>query len=148
MIDAETELVRAAVRAGLVVAVPIVAVAAISRGLEGGLTALVTVAFVVGVFALTGWSLRWAAGHGPTAIQAVALGGFFLRLVLYAALIVVLRPVEAIDDTVLAVSAAVALVAVLAYETRIVLTHREFWMVDTSVRPATATPVADRKEPV
>lgn len=148
MIDAETEMVRAAVRAGVVVGVPIVAVAAVWRGTAGGLTALVTVAFVVAMFALTGVSLRWAAAHGPTAIQAVALGGFFVRLVLYAVLIMALRPVEAIDDTVLAVSAAVALVAVLAYEVRIVLTNRQFWFVDASVRPATAPPVVDRKDRV
>ncbi len=143
MFNAESEMVRAALRVGLVVGVPATLVGGVLRGTSGALTALLTVGFVVGVFAVTGRSLGWAAKHGPIAIQAVALGGFFVRLVLYAAMILVLRPVDAIDDTVLAVSAAVAMVAVLTYETRLVLTQREFWFVDASAAVA-----VDRKERV
>ena len=112
--------------------------------LAGALTAAGAVAFVTAVFAVTGRSLGWAADRGPTTMQAVALGGFFLRLVVYAAMIVVLRPVEAINGTVLAASAGAAMVVILALETRLVLVHREFRFVDASARPAPV--LADRKE--
>lgn len=139
----ETTMVRAALRAGFLVAIVMMAVFALLSGTAAALTALGGVSFVTAMFAVTGRSLGWAADRSPTVVQGVALGGFFLRLVLYAALIVVLRPVEAIDGTALAVSAAVAMVAILALETRLVLTHREFWFVDAAARP-----LADRKERV
>lgn len=145
----EAAMVQAAQRVGLWVGVPTVVVAGVLRGPAAALTAAGAVAFVVAVFAVTGRSLSWAAERGPVMIQAVALGGFFLRLVVYAALIVALRPVEAIDGTVLAISTAVAMVAVLAAETRLVLTQREFWFVDASARPLVAPRAqldADRKE--
>lgn len=145
MTQHEASMVSAALRVGLVVAVVATVVAGLVAGTAGALTAFGAVAFVTAVFAVTGRSLAWAADRGPTVIQAVALGGFFLRLVLYAALIVVLRPIQAIDGTVLAISAAVAMVVILAWETRFVLTHREFWFVDAGVG-APAVELADRKE--
>lgn len=137
-------MVRAALIVGLVVSVVAVVVAGLISGVAGALTAFGAVAFVTAVFAVTGLSLAWAAPRGPTTLQAVALGGFFVRLVLYAALILALRPIEAIDGPVLAISAAAAMVAILAWETRLVLTHREFWHIDASARPAADS--AERKE--
>lgn len=137
-------MVSLALRVGAAVAVVAGITAGVLTDLAGALTAVGAVAFVAAVFAVTGRSLAWAADRGPTATQAVALGGFFVRLVLYAALIVVLRPVQAINGTVLAASAGAAMVVILALETRLVLAHREFWFVDAAARPATRLPV--RKE--
>ncbi|MBW3620657.1 MAG: hypothetical protein KY461_10465, partial [Actinobacteria bacterium] len=127
----ERTMAEAAVRVGVVAAVPVVVAALALRGAAGALTALGAVLLVVGNFYVTGRSLDWAARFGPTALQATALGGFLVRLVLFAAAIVVLRPVDAIDGPVLAISAAVAMVVVLAYEVRLVSSHRELWFVDT-----------------
>jgi hypothetical protein len=133
--DNELTMARAALRVGAVVTAPVVLVALLLRGVPAGLTALGAVALVVGNFYVTGRSLAWAARIGPVALQATALGGFMVRLVVYAAAIVLLRPVEAIDGPVLAISAAVAMVVVLAYEVRLVSSHRELWFVDAGVRP-------------
>lgn len=132
----EVTMARAAVRVGVPLALVVTGLAWAIRGPAGGLTALGAVALVVGNFTLTGHSLGWAARFGPTAIQAVALGGFLVRLVAYAVLIVVLRPVEAIDGPVLAISTAAAMVVVLAYEVRLVLRHTELWWLhDRKERP-------------
>lgn len=123
----EAGMAAAAVRLGLVLAVPVLGLAAWLRGVDGALTAAFGLALVVGGFALTGRSLAWAGRRSTEALMAVALGGFLLRLVLYAALIVLLRDVEGLDGPVLAVTVATALVAVLGYEVRLVLRHGELW---------------------
>lgn len=125
----EAAMVAHAVRVGGILVVPVVVVAWLARGTAGGLTALGAVAFVIATFAVTGRSLQWAADRGPTTLLATALGGFFVRLVLYAIAIALLRPVEAIDGPVLALSAAAAIVVVLAAETRLALRHGELWWV-------------------
>lgn len=125
--DNEVTMARAAVRVGSAVAVPLVLAAGLLRGTASALTALGAVLVVVGSFYVTGRSLAWAARLGVVALQAVALGGFLLRLMLYALAIVLLGPVEAIDGPVLAISTVVAMVTVLAYEVRLVLRHQEFW---------------------
>lgn len=133
--ETEHAMARAALRVGALLAVPLVLGALALRGTAGALTAFGAVVFVAGNFYVTGRSLQWAAKLGPVVLQAVALGGFLARLMLYGVMIVVLRPVEAIDGPVLAISAAVALVVVLAYEVRLVSTDPRIWMVDTGLRP-------------
>lgn len=146
MVDNEVTMARAAVRVGAAVAVPVVGVSWLLRGVDGGLTALGAVLLVVGTFYVTGRTLHWAGNISPTVLQAVALGGFFIRLVLYAALIVLLRPVEAVDGPVLAISTAVTLVVVLAAEVRLVLRHAEFWWVLPEAGPRRDRRPSDRKE--
>lgn len=126
----ETVMVHAAARLGAVLGPVVVAVAWWLRGLRGGLTATGAVLLVVGVFAVTGWSLRWAARRGPAVLQAVALGGFGVRLGLYALAVVLLSPLEAVDGHALAVSTGVVLVALLAYEARVLTTRSELWWID------------------
>lgn len=134
MADAEVLLARAAARAGGVFAVPAVGLAWLLRGTAGALSALGAVVLVVGVLALTARSLAWAAAHGPVALQATALGGFMLRLVIYAGAIVALRPVEAIDGPVLAITVASTTIVVLATEVRFALRNSQIWWVDAAQR--------------
>lgn len=144
MVDSEVTMARAAVRVGLVLTIPVVGLAWLLRGQSGGLTALGAVVLVIGTFALTGHSMAWAARIGPVALQAVALGGFMLRLMLYAIGIVVLGPVDAVDGPVLAITVAVAMVVLLAYEVRLVLQHREFWWVTTADAPTATAGIAGK----
>lgn len=123
----EAAMAAAAVRLGLVLAPAATLVAWLVRGGSAALTALFGVVLVVGGFAATGRSLTWAARRSEEVLMAVALGGFLLRLVLYAALIVALRPVEALDGPVFAVTVAATLVVMLGYEVRLVLRHGELW---------------------
>ncbi|MDP9405942.1 MAG: hypothetical protein M3O86_04960, partial [Actinomycetota bacterium] len=100
----------------------------------GALGAGVGAAVVAGMFLLSGAPLSWAARIGPEALMAAALGGYLVRLMLYAVLIVVLRPVEAIHGPSLALSAAVLLVAALGWEVRLVSRVPGFFWVDAQAR--------------
>jgi hypothetical protein len=134
--ETELSMARAALRVGALLALPLVVGALVLRGTAGAVTALGAVAFVSLNFYATGRSLRWAAQQGPVVLQAVALGGFLARLGLYGVMLVLLRPVEAIDGPVLAISAAIALIVVLAFEVRLVTADPRIWFVDVSARSA------------
>ena len=71
-------------------------------------------------------------------LQGVALGGLFVRLVLYAVLLIALSPVEAVDGPVLAATVAVATIVLLTYETRFVLRTSQLWWLDDSTDAAPA----------
>ncbi|MDP8977454.1 MAG: hypothetical protein M3N17_02540 [Actinomycetota bacterium] len=118
--DVELHLARSAVVLATLLAPPVVGVAALAAGGGGALGAAIGAAVVAGMFVMSGATLSWAARLGPTALMGAALGGYLLRLMIYALLIVLLRPVEAIHGPSLAVSAAVLLVAALVWEVRVV----------------------------
>lgn len=126
----ELRLARSAVAVVAVLAVPVIAVATLAHGRDGALSAGIGAAVVGGMFLMSGGLLSWAARFGPTALMAAALGGYVLRLVIYALLIVLLRPVEAIHGPTLAVSAAVLLVAALVWEARLVTRSPQLSWVD------------------
>ncbi|MBW3661539.1 MAG: hypothetical protein KY469_00445 [Actinobacteria bacterium] len=120
-------MARAALPVGLALAVLAVLTVFPVRGAAGALTALAAVVFVVGNFYLTGRALAWAGRISLSVLQAVALGGFFLKLVVLAIALVLLRPIEAIDGPVLAITTVVATVVVLVAEVRLVSRRSSFW---------------------
>lgn len=130
----EPELARAGLRVLALLAPLAVAGGALAGGLAGGLTA----AAAVGLLAV--WQLAsalpsaWAARRGPGQLVGVALGGFALRLVLLAVAMIALRPVDAIDGPVLAVTVAVGLVALLGREVHVLMRHDEYWLVQPEHR--------------
>lgn len=128
-------MARAAVRVGAAITVPVAGTAWLLRGPAGAASALGGVVLVIASFAGTGWSLHWAGRHGRSVLQAVALGGFGLRLGLYAIVLVLLEPVPAVDGPALAVATAAALVVLLVHETRLLSRRAELWWV----RPAAGT---------
>lgn len=132
VIDPYPRLLRAAAGVGLVLVVVCVPAAGWLRGVGGAATAAGILAVVVGGFLLTGLSLRWAAPRGPTTVQAVALGGLLVKLSAYALLIVTLAPLGVIDRPTLALTAPVALVALLTVEVRLVVTNPEFRMLHST----------------
>lgn len=144
-IDHELVLARTAVRVGASLAALAVAIVLPLRGTAAAVTAVAAVALVSGTFALAGASHAWAARRGPAVLQAVAFGGFLVRLVIYATALVLLRPVDAVDGPVLAITTAIAAIVVLAFEVRSVLAHRELWWVDPTARRAGTTDNADGK---
>lgn len=129
----------------LALAVP----AGIVRGPVGAATALFAVGLVVGGFALTGFAHGRAAAHGPTALQAVALGGMILRLWTYGMLLVVLGPVSWLDGPTLGAAIPLSVVVLLAAEVRFVSTTPDLWFVEVSdagqPRPVAAV-TSDRKD--
>ncbi|HEY8339620.1 MAG TPA: hypothetical protein VIK95_07110 [Egibacteraceae bacterium] len=133
----ELRLAGSAIVLVLALAVPVVAVAAAVAGAGGALGAGIATAVVAGMLLMTGGMLSLAARFGPTALLAAALGGYLLRLMIYALLIVLLRPVEAIHGPSLAIAAAVLLIAALTWEVRAVSrTPRLFWVDATRSAPA------------
>lgn len=130
MIDRELDMVRLALRVGIVLGVPSVAVAAAFRGAAGAWTAAGAFALVIGGFVVSGLSLRWAAPRGSAMVRAVALGGMFARLTFYAVVLVLLAPTGLVDRPTIAIAAPLALLTLLAVEVRLVLTDKSFWWVD------------------
>lgn len=140
----ELRIAGSAMRAVLVLAVPCLALATVLAGPQGLLGAGVGTAVVLGMFGISAALSALAAPHGPSAMLLATVGGFALRLVIYAILIVVLDPVEAIHGPSLAVSAAVLLVGTLAWEVRHVSRTPGFWWVHTTA-PSAASPVGTER---
>ena len=129
MIDVEATMVRAAVRVGLPALALATLLAGAVRGIGGALTAAGVVALVLADFVVTGRTLGWGARRGLATLQAVALGGFVIRMAILGLLIAVLHGNTAVDVPVLAVAGAAAVVALLAYEARFVLrTPQLHWL--------------------
>jgi hypothetical protein len=137
----EVVMAFAALRTSLPLALVVGAPAALLRGADGLVTALFVLVLVVGMFVLTGIAHGWAAGRGPGALQAVAMGGLFVRLWLYATLLAILRPLEVLDPTTLVIATPVVVFTLLAYEVRFVSSRREFLFIDVAARRRT-----DRKD--
>lgn len=133
----ELRMARSAVTLVLALALPALVVSGLVAGAGGVLGAAIAAALIAVMFLSQAALLDRAARISPTAMMAAALGGFAVRLLGYALLIVLLRPVEAIHGPSLAVTAAVLLVASLAWEARHVSRSPGFFLVDASAgRPA------------
>ena len=126
----ELRMARSALAAVAVLAVPCVAVAALTAGRNGAIGAGVATAVVAGMFAMSGAMTSWAARLGTTVLMGAVLGGYLIRMVVYALLIVLLRPVEAVHGRSLAVTAAVLLVGALVWEVRLVSRVPGFFWVN------------------
>ena len=116
----ELDLARSAVGFLLVLGVPVIGVAALAAGASGAMSAAIGAAVVIGMFVMAGALMSYAARIGPAALMAAVLGGYVVRLGIYAGLIVLLRPVEWLHGPSLAIATAVLLVAVLVWEVRVV----------------------------
>ncbi len=110
-------------------ALPAVATAGVLRGRDGAVTAALAIALVTVWLLVTALPLGWAARRGMTTVVAVAAGGYALRLAGLAVALVLLQPVRTIDGPVLAVTAAVAMVALLATEAGYTLRRSDLWWV-------------------
>ncbi len=128
----ELRLARSALRVVAILAVPAVAIATAVAGPGGALGAGIAAGVVGGMFIMAGALMSWAARIGPTALMAAVLGGYLLRLLIYALLIVLLRPVETIHGPSLAITAATLLLAALAWDVRLVSRVPSFYWVHAS----------------
>ena len=110
---------------GLVVAAVALPVATAAGWMTGGGTtaasAAVGVAVVAANFAAHGLSLAWAASVSVAAVQAIALGGFVVRMGTIVALLFVLDGTTFFSPVAFALSALATTVALLSYEARLVM---------------------------
>jgi hypothetical protein len=129
VLDPYPRMLRVGAIVGVVLLAISVPAAALLRGAAGAWTAVGVNVVVVGMFLLTGLSLRWAGRRGPTTVQAVALGGLLLKLSVYGLLLVILAPLGVVDRPTLAVTAPVVIITLLVAEVRLVMTNPEFRML-------------------
>jgi len=119
-----------------------VAGAAVLAGQRGALGAGIAVAVVAGMLLLSGGAMSLMAPFGPSALMAAVLGGYVLKLCIYALLILLLRDVAAIDGPSLAITAAVLMLAALAWQARVALRDKRLFWVSAD-RSDTADTAAD-----
>ena len=116
----EREIAFDMLKRGVWFAPAIVIVASLVWGADGASSALVAVA-VVGVnLVLAAVGLSWAAKVSLTAIMAMALGGFAVRMALVCAVLFALRDASWIDLTALGVTVLVTHLGLLFWELRYV----------------------------
>jgi hypothetical protein len=81
--------------------------------------------------------MSWAARISPAALMGAVLGGYLVRLMIYAVLIVVLRDATWLSGTALAIATGVLLVAVLGWEVRVASRNPSmFWIDPAAGQPA------------
>lgn len=137
-IEPERALVRAATRW----AFPALAVAFVIGltldGLDAAWSAAIGVAIVYVNLNAYGWSLARAAVISPTALAAVGMGGYVVRLAVIVVLLVVLDRMAFFSPLWFALAVVPASVFVLAYELHL-LTGRwvtELWNLPTTDEPS------------
>lgn len=143
----ELQLARSAVLFLLVLGGPVIAVAGLLQGSAGALSAAIGAAVVIGMFLMAGALMSWAARISPAALMGAVLGGYLVRLMIYAGLIVLLRPVAWLDGPSLAISTAVLLVAVLVWEVRVVSRTPNLFWVNAAAGSTGSTAVVQNRNP-
>jgi hypothetical protein len=116
--EPERELIRRALPffppVALVAFVIGVAVSSAGAGWSAGLAIVVVAANLVA----SGLSLAWAAGISPTAVFAVGLGGFGLRIAVFAALLLALRTFSWFSPVAFTAAFIPATIVLLGFEMR------------------------------
>ncbi len=133
----EVVLLRSALQVALPLALVLVAGSFLLRGVDGGLTALVSAAVLLALHLVSAKAAASAGRISPQALQAVTLFGFLGRLALYGVLIAVFNDVEGVDAPVLATVVVALTVAMLAVEAKVAARYSKFWW-DTTETAASA----------
>jgi len=100
------------------------ALGAVSRDAATGWSAALGVAIVVVNLVAYGLSLSWAAKISPIAIYAVALGGFAVRLIAFAAFLLVLTSTSWFSPVAFTAAFMPATIALLAFEMKVMSERR------------------------
>ncbi len=137
----ELRLARSAAIFLVVLGIPVIGVAGLAAGAAGAASAAIGATVVIGMFLMAGATMSWAARIGPAALMGAVLGGYLVRLVVYALLIILLRPVQWLSGPSLAISTAVLLVAVLAWEVRVVSRNPSMFWIDAGAGQGAAAAV-------
>ena len=138
IVAAARELARGTLRALVIVAVGITAVAAVVAGVTGAISALIGVSFVALLFGLSTVLLAWSTRRGAGSALGVLLGAMVGRLILYAAALSALAQVDWVHRTSLALATAVAVALTLAYELRTLSRMPRLFWIDAHARHTAA----------
>lgn len=115
-------MVRRAIAAGGLAAPVAFGTGLAVAGWSGAWSAVLGVALVIANFTAHGLSLAWAATVSIPVLQAVALGGFALRMAAIVGALVVVDRTGVLSTTVFGITAVVGTLGLLALEARLV--HR------------------------
>ncbi len=138
--EVERELAFDMLKRGVWFAPAILLLATIIWGTQGTSSAAVAIALVVVNLLLAALALSWAAKVSLTAIMAVSLGGFAVRMGLVTAVLFVVRDATWIDMTALGITVLVTHLGLLFWELRYVSASLAF----PGLKP-TADPAADKE---
>ena len=141
----ELRLARSAALFLLVLGLPVIGVSWLSAGWPGVAGAALGTAVVIGMFLMAGATMSWAARISPTALLGAVLGGYLVRLMIYAVLIVVLGDAAWLSGTTLAIATAVLLVAVLGWEVRVASRNPSMFFVDAAAGQPTSAAVVESR---
>ena len=114
-------MVRHALAAGGLAAPVALGVGFVAAGWSGAWSAMLGLALVVANFAAHGLSLAWAATVSIPALQAVALGGFVLRMAVIVGALALVDRTGVLSTAVFGITAVVGTLALLVLEARLVL---------------------------
>jgi hypothetical protein len=117
----ERELVRRALGPSVLACIVGLGAGWLLGGPGGGASAAIGVALVTANFAAHGLSLAWASTVSIAAVQAVALGGFFVRLALLVGVMFELNRLSWFSPLAFGLVVVPTTLLLLAYETRLVL---------------------------
>ena len=118
--EVERELAFDMLKRGVGFAPAILVLATLTWGTQGASSAAVAIALVVVNLLLAALALSWAAKISLTAIMAVSLGGFAVRMGLVTAVLFAVRDASWIDMTALGISVLVTHLGLLFWELRYV----------------------------
>jgi hypothetical protein len=117
-VEPEIELIRRVLPFGLPAAVVALLGGAAVAGWNAGISAAIGVVIVVANLAVHGWSLSRAARISLTALYAVGLGGFILRLAAFAGIMLVLDRFAFFSPLAFVLAVVPATALLLAFELR------------------------------
>lgn len=118
--EVERELAFDMLKRGVWFAPAVLLLATMAWGTKGASSAVVAIGLVVVNLLLAALGLSWAAKVSLTAIMAVALGGFAVRMGLVTAVLFAVRDASWIDMTALGVTVLVTHLGLLFWELRYV----------------------------
>ena len=130
--EVERELAFDMVKRGVWLAPAIVVLATLVWGARGASSALVAIALVGVNLVLAALGLSWAAKISLTAIMAVSLGGFAVRMALVCGVLLAIRDATWVNLTALGVTVLVTHLGLLFWELRYVSASLAF----PGLRPA------------
>ena len=118
--EVEREIAFDMLKRGVWLAPVVVLASAMIWGVEGAASALLAIAVVTVNLVIAALALSWAAKISLTAIMAVALGGFALRMGLVVAVLFGVRDADWLNMTALAILILVTHLGLLFWELRYV----------------------------
>lgn len=135
-VEPERELVRRALPFVPIAGVVAFGLGALAGGVDVGWSAAIGVGIVAANLVASALSIAWAASISPTLVFAVALGGFFLRMVVLVIALVLLNTLGWFSPTAFALAVVPATIVLLVFEARVFSgrMQADLWSIDGARR--------------